>query len=91
LFVALVLGVALRSEWVNLPMEVDAKTPETMTTQFLGTQMMERFVLPFEVVSVLLTAAMVGAIVIAMEEIIGRKSENRNPKSEGISEGAKQR
>jgi NADH-quinone oxidoreductase subunit J len=38
----------------------------------LGKVMMTKFVLPLEVVAVLLTAAMVGAIVIAMEEIVRR-------------------
>jgi NADH-quinone oxidoreductase subunit J len=44
-----------------LPMEVD-------NTRALGRMIMTKFVLPFEIVSVLLLAAMVGAIVIASKE-----------------------
>jgi NADH-quinone oxidoreductase subunit J len=39
-----------------------------VTTRTLGEAIMSPFLLPFEVVSVLLTAGMIGAIVIAMDE-----------------------
>lgn len=39
----------------------------------IGRKLMTDWVVPFEVVSILLTAAMIGAIVIAMEQIIHRK------------------
>ena len=38
------------------------------TTREIGSALMQRFVLPFEVVGLLLTAALIGAVVIAMEE-----------------------
>lgn len=38
-------------------------------TESLGRELVTTYVLPFEIVSVLLTAAMIGAIVIAMEEV----------------------
>jgi NADH-quinone oxidoreductase subunit J len=68
--VAGVLGVAL---WMNWPALQAAKPQTDATTVELGKQMMVQFVLPFEVVSVLLTAAMIGAIVIAMEEVFRKK------------------
>ena len=71
-FVALVLGLALKTEWHSLPTTVNPDTAKE-TTKLVGEQMMNRFVLPFEVISILLTAAMVGAIVIAMEEIVRSK------------------
>ena len=40
-----------------------------ISTESLGRELVTTFVLPFEIVSVLLTAAMIGAIVIAMEEV----------------------
>ena len=64
------LGTAL---WFESGSLVKAQPQMQATTKILGVQLMQRFVLPFEVVSVLLTAAMVGAIVIAMEEIIRKK------------------
>ena len=64
---------------------VPPTTPPTVTvaggetvggTKGLGLEIMSPFVLPFEVVSVLLTAAMIGAIVIALDEIRRRKKED---------------
>ncbi len=40
----------------------------TTTTLQIGQQLLGNFVLPFEIASVLLTAAMIGAIIIAQEE-----------------------
>ena len=66
--VALVLFVVMAfcvwsTNWEisTLPMEVD-------NTRALGRMIMTKFVLPFEIVSVLLLAAMIGAIVIAAKE-----------------------
>lgn len=42
--------------------------PELFSTEALGTQLFTRFVLPFEVVSVLLLAALVGAVVLAKRD-----------------------
>ena len=41
---------------------------EGTTTAIIGQQLLTNFVLPFEVVSVLLTAAMIGALIIARED-----------------------
>lgn len=51
--------------------------PETwnVTTHKLGEAIMSPFLLPFEVVSVLLTAGMIGAIVIAMDEARRKRPE----------------
>ena len=45
----------------------------SIPTETLGTELVTTYVLPFEVVSLLLTAAMIGAIVIAMEEAKKRR------------------
>lgn len=42
--------------------------PDLFSTQALGTRLFTRFVLPFEVVSVLLLAALVGAVVLAKRD-----------------------
>lgn len=41
---------------------------EKSTVQSIGTQLMTKYVLPFEVVGLLLTAALIGAVIIAMKE-----------------------
>jgi NADH-quinone oxidoreductase subunit J len=41
--------------------------PEAAISE-IGSALMQRFVLPLEVVGLLLTAALIGAVVIAMEE-----------------------
>jgi NADH:ubiquinone oxidoreductase subunit 6 (subunit J) len=42
--------------------------PPQATIRQIGDALMQRFVLPFEIVGLLLTAALIGAVVIAMEE-----------------------
>lgn len=46
-----------------------ASVANRIPTESLGRELVTTYVLPFEVVSILLTAAMIGAIVIAMEEV----------------------
>jgi len=45
--------------------------PETSVLQ-IGDQLMTRFILPLEVIGLLLTAALIGAVIIAMREKEGR-------------------
>jgi NADH-quinone oxidoreductase subunit J len=47
--------------------------PPTANAAQLGAEMMQQYVIPFEVVGLLLTAAMIGAIVIALEEARKRR------------------
>ena len=50
-----------------------ACTASRISTESLGRELVTTYTLPFEIVSVLLTAAMIGAIVIAMEEVKKRR------------------
>jgi NADH-quinone oxidoreductase subunit J len=61
--ILLILLSAIRKQAFPLS-PVSASIP----TETLGRELVTTYVLPFEVVSLLLTAAMIGAIVIAMEE-----------------------
>lgn len=56
--------------------ELPAK-PEP-TVREIGIQLMTRYVLPLEVVGLLLTAAAIGAVIIAMQEPGGKKSKVPN-------------
>jgi NADH-quinone oxidoreductase subunit J len=47
--------------------------PPTVKAAQLGIDMMKDYVIPFEVVGILLTAAMIGAIVLALEEVRTRR------------------
>ncbi len=47
--------------------------PSQITMLDIGNAMMQRYAVPFEVISLLLTAALVGAVVIALEEPRERK------------------
>ena len=49
------------------------------TVRQIGNQLMTRYVLPLEVVGLLLTAATIGAVIIAMQEPGGKKSIPRAP------------
>lgn len=65
---ALVIGLISLGVVLTHPWNVRAVPLDMATSEALGTLMMSTYVLPFEIASLLLTAAMIGAIVIAREE-----------------------
>ena len=71
---ALIAGVVLSSK--ALPVGLPA--PGSATTRSLGDQLMTHYVLPLEVLGLLLTVALIGAVIIAMHE----------PASHGAAPGA---
>lgn len=58
------------------------------TTEEVGREIFSRYVLPFEVVSVLLLAALVGAVVIARRDLGGKPEEMRFTSTGATSIGA---
>jgi NADH-quinone oxidoreductase subunit J len=65
--------------------------PAAVTTSEVGTSIFQDFVLPFEVVSVLLLAALVGAVVLARRDDPGDRVERplpRRPRMIGTREGS---
>jgi NADH-quinone oxidoreductase subunit J len=60
-----VLGWAVLNSAAALPHE---STAPTVTVQQIGQALMGRYVLPLEIVALLLTAAMLGAVIVAMHE-----------------------
>jgi NADH-quinone oxidoreductase subunit J len=66
--VAIVVGAL--SIWVVItqPWNVNAAVPDVSTAESIGGLMLTRYVLPFEIASLLLTVALIGAIVIARED-----------------------
>jgi NADH-quinone oxidoreductase subunit J len=50
----------------------EIRPPPEVTVSQIGTQLMGRFILPLEVVGLLLTAALIGAVIIAMREKEGK-------------------
>ena len=78
-----VLGWAvLQSAW-TLPHETAVPT---VTVHDIGDALMGRYVLPLEIVALLLTAALIGAVIVAMHEK-GRKG--RNDAACGLSTGGR--
>jgi hypothetical protein len=47
----------------------------TVTVQQIGVALVGRYVLPLEIVAVLLTAALIGAVIVAMHEKVGHEKE----------------
>jgi NADH-quinone oxidoreductase subunit J len=45
----------------------------TVTVKDIGTALMGRYVLPLEIVAILLTSALIGAVIVAMEDKEGAK------------------
>lgn len=69
--VAAVVWLTVRS--AGAPLTVTAATPPTGTVAQLGRDLLQQWVVPFEVLGVLLTAALIGAVVIALEEVMRRR------------------
>ena len=65
-----VLGWAVMHSAAALPYQSAA--PQVSVAE-IGNALMERYVLPLEIIAVLLTAAMIGAVIIAMHEKGGAK------------------
>jgi NADH-quinone oxidoreductase subunit J len=66
-----VLGWAVLQSVRVLPYET--KTPQVTVMQ-IGNALMSRYVLPLEIVALLLTAAMIGAVIVAMHDKNGKES-----------------
>jgi NADH:ubiquinone oxidoreductase subunit 6 (subunit J) len=64
------IGVGAISVWVVVvtPWKVRDSLLDIPTAESLGGLMLTRYVLPFEIASLLLTVALIGAIVIARED-----------------------
>jgi NADH-quinone oxidoreductase subunit J len=67
-----VLGVLVYAIAKSFVIQRDAPPQPNVTVREIGTALMNKFVLPLEVVGLLLTAALIGAVIIAMKEE-GRK------------------
>ena len=61
----------------SLPAQVEASAAPTVTVQSIGTALMSSYVLPLEIVALLLTVALIGAVIVAMPESRTPKSETR--------------
>jgi len=66
----------------SLPTNVAASAAPAITVQSIGAALMSSYVLPLEIVAVLLTVALIGAVIVAMPE-------SRTPKSDAEQGGAK--
>ena len=66
-----VLGWAVLPSIASLPL--GAETAPTVTVLQIGNALMGRYVLPLEIVALLLTAALIGAVSVAMHEKEGAK------------------
>jgi NADH-quinone oxidoreductase subunit J len=65
----------------SLPAKSAVAAP-SITVQSIGASLMSTYVLPLEIVAVVLTVALIGAVIVAMPE-------SRTPKSEAESSGGK--
>ncbi len=63
----------------SLPASAVSSAAPQITVQQIGLALMSSYVLPLEIVAVLLTVALIGAVIVAMPE-------SRNPKSQGGAE-----
>jgi NADH-quinone oxidoreductase subunit J len=68
LLVSLVVGAVSVFVVINEPWKERATLLDMPTAESIGGLMLSRYVLPFEIASILLTVALIGAIVIAREE-----------------------
>jgi len=68
-----VLGVLVWAVSRSAAVRREVSEPAEVTVRQIGDLLMTRFVLPLEVIGLLLTAALIGAVIIAMHEREGRK------------------
>jgi len=66
--ISVALLAVVGSVIVRTPWRVGLETPAQPNTELLGRALFNQYVLPFEIASVLLLVAMIGAIVIARED-----------------------
>lgn len=57
----------------SVVMSVQAPPAPAVTVQQIGSALMQKFIMPLEVVGLLLTAALIGAVIIAMKDKEGGK------------------
>lgn len=60
----------------SVVMQRTAPPPSAVTVRAIGEKLMTDYVLPLEVIGLLLTAAMIGAVIIAMQEKVRRSSSD---------------
>jgi len=70
--VFVLIGVVILTSKALPPLQ--AAVPETSVRQ-LGDQLMTKYVLPLEVLGLLLTVALIGAMIVAMHDVPARKAE----------------
>jgi NADH:ubiquinone oxidoreductase subunit 6 (subunit J) len=63
-----VFGMLSRIILTSQALKGEIRPPAEATVRQIGTQLMGRFILPLEVVGLLLTTALIGAVIIAMRE-----------------------
>lgn len=73
LFGLLIAPSVIRHNWQIAPPNADGTTPAVSSTIEIGTAFLREYLLPFEVASVLLLVALIGATVIAFEERARRR------------------
>jgi NADH-quinone oxidoreductase subunit J len=73
LFGVLIVPTVSNYEWSTVPPAAEGQPTAISSSVEIGTAFMREYLLPFEVASVLLLVALVGAIVIAFEERAGRR------------------
>jgi NADH-quinone oxidoreductase subunit J len=69
-----VLGWAVLGSTKFLPNPSEAPEP-SVSVQQIGVSLMGRYILPLEIVALLLTAALIGAVIVAMHEKVHEKAE----------------
>jgi NADH-quinone oxidoreductase subunit J len=77
---ALAAGVFALLTWAvlrSLPGTVTTGAAPAITVQMIGKSLMSTYVLPLEIVAVLLTVALIGAVIVAMPEAPSKKAGGR--------------
>jgi NADH-quinone oxidoreductase subunit J len=65
----LLAAVVISGIWKDGTVDTASKAPEPIGVARIGEELVADWVVPFEVMAVLLTAALIGAVVIALEEL----------------------
>ena len=74
-------GVFLMMSWASIDAfggQVIASTGEPVATEIIGKSLLGRFVIPFEIVSFVLLAALIGGITLARRDLSPAEEEERS-------------
>ncbi|HZO82679.1 MAG TPA: NADH-quinone oxidoreductase subunit J [Candidatus Binataceae bacterium] len=88
LLLSIAAGAVMLYATLKTPWHLAPKPSVSATTYGVGNAFLGEYVLPFELASVVLLAALIGAVVISRQDVAGAQDETVRPGAEATAEAA---